>query len=36
VHARAGERMEDDGGSDEGKAREARGNTDPRDEGVGA
>jgi hypothetical protein len=36
VHARAGERMDDEGGSDEGKAREARGNTDPRDEGVGA
>lgn len=36
VHARAGERMDDAGGSDEGKAREARGNTDPRDAGVGA
>jgi hypothetical protein len=40
VHARAGERMEAEGagsgGSDEGKERERRGNTDPRDEGVGA
>jgi hypothetical protein len=36
VHARAGERMENEGGSDEGKERERRGNTDPRDEGVGA
>ncbi|HEY0015927.1 MAG TPA: hypothetical protein VGC13_06395 [Longimicrobium sp.] len=37
VHARAGHRIDaDDGGSDEGKEREARGNTDPRDEGVGA
>ena len=37
VHARAGERVNDDeGGSDEGKERERRGNTDPRDEGVGA
>ena len=37
VHARAGERMEtEDGGGDEGKERERRGNTDPRDEGVGA
>ena len=40
VHARAGERMEasgtDSGSSDEGKERERRGNTDPRDEGVGA
>ena len=36
VHARAGERMKDEGGSDEGKERERRGNTDPRDEGVGA
>ncbi|HEX2077774.1 MAG TPA: hypothetical protein VHG08_08700 [Longimicrobium sp.] len=35
VHARAGERMEE-GASDEGKERERRGNTDPRDEGVGA
>ena len=38
THARAGERMEasGSGGSDEGKERERRGNTDPRDEGVGA
>lgn len=37
VHARAGQRVdEDEGGSDEGKERERRGNTDPRDEGVGA
>jgi hypothetical protein len=39
VHARAGERMEasgSDSGVDEGKERERRGNTDPRDEGVGA
>jgi hypothetical protein len=36
VHARAGQPVEDDGAGDEGKAREARGNTDPRDEGVGA
>jgi hypothetical protein len=39
VHARAGERMEADSagsGSDEGRERERRGNTDPRDEGVGA
>ena len=38
VHARAGERMEasGSGSSDEGKERERRGNTDPRDEGVGA
>jgi hypothetical protein len=35
VHARAGQAA-DDGGSDEGKERERRGNTDPRDEGVGA
>ena len=36
VHARAGQRVDgDEGGSDEGKAREARGNTDPREEGVG-
>jgi hypothetical protein len=37
VHARAGERMEASGADagDEGKEREARGNTDPRDEGVG-
>ncbi|HEX6372631.1 MAG TPA: hypothetical protein VF006_27170 [Longimicrobium sp.] len=35
VHARAGQAA-DDGGGDEGRAREARGNTDPRDEGVGA
>jgi hypothetical protein len=33
VHARAGERVEVD---EEAKEREARGNTDPRDEGVGA
>lgn len=36
VHARAGQPVDDDGGGDEGKEREARGNTDPRDEGVGA
>lgn len=40
VHARAGERVEEEdheeGGSDEGKERERRGNTDPRIEGVGA
>jgi hypothetical protein len=36
VHARAGERADEAGGSDEGKERERRGNTDPRDEGVGA
>jgi hypothetical protein len=38
VHARAGERMEADaaGSGDEGREREKRGNTDPRDEGVGA
>jgi len=38
THARAGEAMEASGADsgDEGKAREARGNTDPRDEGVGA
>ncbi len=37
VHARAGEPMQADGaGRDEGKERERRGNTDPRDEGVGA
>lgn len=37
VHARAGHRIDtDEGGSDEGKDRERRGNTDPRDEGVGA
>ena len=36
VHARAGHPVDDDGGSDEGKERERRGNTDPRDEGVGA
>jgi hypothetical protein len=37
VHARAGERIEAGGAEsgDEGKAREARGNTDPREEGVG-
>lgn len=35
VHARAGERMEA-GGADEGRDRERHGNTDPRDEGVGA
>ncbi len=33
-HARAGEPAE--GGDEEAKEREARGNTDPRDEGVGA
>lgn len=38
VHARAGEPMEASGSDsvDEGKERERRGNTDPRDEGVGA
>jgi hypothetical protein len=38
VHARAGEAMEASGADshDEGKERERRGNTDPRDEGVGA
>ncbi|WP_420129419.1 hypothetical protein [Longimicrobium sp.] len=37
VHARAGQPVDDDDAAgDEGKAREARGNTDPRDEGVGA
>jgi hypothetical protein len=36
VHARAGQPVDDDGAGDEGKEREARGNTDPRDEGVGA
>ena len=37
VHARAGHPIDgDEGGSDEGKERERRGNTDPRDEGVGA
>jgi hypothetical protein len=37
VHARAGRPVgEDDGVAEEGKEREARGNTDPRDEGVGA
>lgn len=37
VHARAGHRIDTDAdGGDEGKARERRGNTDPRDEGVGA
>jgi hypothetical protein len=37
VHAQAGHRIDaDEGGSDEGKERERRGNTDPRDEGVGA
>ena len=37
VHARAGERMEASGSesSDAGREREARGNTDPREEGVG-
>lgn len=34
-HARAGEPV-DDGGDAEARRREARGNTDPRDEGVGA
>ena len=33
LHARAGERTE---GDEEAREREARGNTDPRDEGVGA
>jgi hypothetical protein len=36
VHARAGQPVDDDAAGDEGKEREARGNTDPRDEGVGA
>lgn len=36
VHARAGHPVDGEGSGDEGKAREARGNTDPRDEGVGA
>ena len=38
THARAGEAMEASGADsgDEGKERERRGNTDPRDEGVGA
>ena len=38
VHARAGEPMQaaDADSGDEGKERERRGNTDPRDEGVGA
>lgn len=40
VHARAGTPIDIDGNpldaQDEGREREARGNTDPRDEGVGA
>lgn len=37
VHARAGRPVGQDGEvAEEGKEREARGNTDPRDEGVGA
>ena len=39
VHARQGTPVDIDGnplGSDEGREREARGNTDPRDQGVGA
>lgn len=38
VHARAGTPIDPDqkAGEDEGREREARGNTDPRDEGVGA
>ena len=36
VHARAGQPADDAGAGDEGREREARGNTDPRDEGVGA
>jgi len=37
VHARAGRPVgQDDDVAEEGKEREARGNTDPRDEGVGA
>ena len=40
VHARAGRPVDADGDEndtlEEGKEREARGNTDPRDEGVGA
>ena len=36
VHARAGTPADGAGASDEGKERERRGNTDPRDEGVGA
>lgn len=36
VHARAGHRIDtDENGGDAGKEREARGNTDPREEGVG-
>jgi hypothetical protein len=38
IHARAGTPIDVDqkAGEDEGREREARGNTDPRDEGVGA
>jgi hypothetical protein len=36
THARAGHRVDADEVGDEGKERERRGNTDPRDEGVGA
>jgi hypothetical protein len=36
VHARAGHPVDGDEAGDEGKERERRGNTDPRDEGVGA
>lgn len=36
VHARAGTPVDADESGDEGKERERRGNTDPRDEGVGA
>lgn len=36
VHARAGRPVEDQDVVDEGKEREARGNTDPRDAGVSA
>lgn len=37
VHARAGHRVDADADvTEQGREREARGNTDPRDEGVGA
>jgi len=36
VHARSGHRLDSDAAGDEGMERERRGNTDPRDEGVGA
>ena len=36
IHARAGQRTDTDAAGDEGRERERRGNTDPRDEGVGA